>query len=128
MSKFMCVSGSHRDLHGLTHTFPTRRTSDLTSAVRACLILNIVRPFCVYGASRGFATTPSSPAPSNCSNQRSASAGSPVRSVEHTSELQSLMRISYAVLCLNKKLQKTLPNSNIITYKTYIYIHPQLQA
>src|SRR3546814_5918661 len=26
-----------------------------------------------------------------------------VRSEEHTSELQSLMRISYAVLCLNKK-------------------------
>src|SRR3546814_2641995 len=29
--------------------------------------------------------------------------GSPERSEEHTSELQSLMRISYAVLCLKKK-------------------------
>src|SRR3546814_5859542 len=28
------------------------------------------------------------------------------RSEEHTSELQSLMRISYAVLCLNKKKTK----------------------
>src|SRR3546814_6480758 len=28
------------------------------------------------------------------------------RSEEHTSELQSLMRISYAVLCLKKKKQK----------------------
>src|SRR3546814_1641124 len=28
---------------------------------------------------------------------------SPVRSEEHTSELQSLMRISYAVLCLKQK-------------------------
>src|SRR3546814_7950259 len=28
-----------------------------------------------------------------------------VRSEEHTSELQSLMRISYAVLCLKKKTQ-----------------------
>src|SRR3546814_10227328 len=28
------------------------------------------------------------------------------RSEEHTSELQSLMRISYAVLCLKKKQQK----------------------
>src|SRR3546814_6622482 len=27
------------------------------------------------------------------------------RSEEHTSELQSLMRISYAVLCLNKKIK-----------------------
>src|SRR3546814_2099268 len=29
--------------------------------------------------------------------------GIPVRSEEHTSELQSLMRISYAVFCLKKK-------------------------
>src|SRR3546814_3371572 len=29
--------------------------------------------------------------------------GSPGRSEEHTSELQSLMRISYAVFCLKKK-------------------------
>src|SRR3546814_8406660 len=31
----------------------------------------------------------------------------PPRSEEHTSELQSLMRISYAVFCLKKKKQKT---------------------
>src|SRR3546814_5994985 len=30
------------------------------------------------------------------------------RSEEHTSELQSLMRISYAVFCLKKKKQKTI--------------------
>src|SRR3546814_7377226 len=30
-----------------------------------------------------------------------------VRSEEHTSELQSLMRISYAVFCLKKKKQRT---------------------
>src|SRR3546814_7107367 len=29
-----------------------------------------------------------------------------IRSEEHTSELQSLMRISYAVFCLKKKKQK----------------------
>src|SRR3546814_11322412 len=33
----------------------------------------------------------------------SAIASSPLRSEEHTSELQSLMRISYAVFCLKKK-------------------------
>src|SRR3546814_6198990 len=32
------------------------------------------------------------------------------RSEEHTSELQSLMRISYAVFCLKKKIQKTPTN------------------
>src|SRR3546814_6569758 len=31
---------------------------------------------------------------------------SQVRSEEHTSELQSLMRISYAVFCLKKKIEK----------------------
>src|SRR3546814_4563945 len=34
------------------------------------------------------------------------SAGRVRRSEEHTSELQSLMRISYAVFCLKKKKQK----------------------
>src|SRR3546814_6958124 len=38
------------------------------------------------------------------------------RSEEHTSELQSLMRISYAVFCLKKKINKTI---NIITRKHY---------
>src|SRR3546814_7401322 len=33
------------------------------------------------------------------------------RSEEHTSELQSLLRISYAVFCLKKKNQKTKPIS-----------------
>src|SRR3546814_5235230 len=32
-----------------------------------------------------------------------AEGADPVRSEEHTSELQSLMRISYAVFCLKKK-------------------------
>src|SRR3546814_5473877 len=33
--------------------------------------------------------------------------GAAIRSDEHTSELQSLMRISYAVFCLKKKKKKT---------------------
>src|SRR3546814_2647929 len=37
------------------------------------------------------------------------------RSEEHTSELQSLMRISYAVFCLKKKKQATL---HTITYNS----------
>src|SRR3546814_4460613 len=35
--------------------------------------------------------------------RRHRSIGSPARSEEHTSELQSLMRISYAVFCLTQK-------------------------
>src|SRR3546814_21131850 len=36
-----------------------------------------------------------------------------VRSEEHTSELQSLMRISYAVFCLKKKKSKLIQNTKI---------------
>src|SRR3546814_3059791 len=42
---------------------------------------------------------------------------SSTRSEEHTSELQSLMRISYAVFCLKKKLQK---------YATLLSQHPKI--
>src|SRR3546814_2361801 len=42
------------------------------------------------------------------------------RSEEHTSELQSLMRISYAVFCLKKKNKKSQqePNSTRVDKKT----------
>src|SRR3546814_3376403 len=40
-----------------------------------------------------------------------------VRSEEHTSELQSLMRISYAVFCLKKKITKTSYKDNITQHK-----------
>src|SRR3546814_1481187 len=45
------------------------------------------------------------------------------RSEEHTSELQSLMRISYAVFCLKKKKHNTIKHKNnirmtVITQKT----------
>src|SRR3546814_5430328 len=39
------------------------------------------------------------------------------RSEEHTSELQSLMRISYAVFCLKKKNKRQMPEKkSMITY------------
>src|SRR3546814_1984124 len=37
-----------------------------------------------------------------------------IRSEEHTSELQSLMRISYAVFCLKKKKKKKNRTQNIV--------------
>src|SRR3546814_5426986 len=37
------------------------------------------------------------------------------RSEEHTSELQSLMRISYAVFCLKKKTQEHVQTTHITT-------------
>src|SRR3546814_8894477 len=53
----------------------------------------------------------------NCPHGRAARRcckNSCYRSEEHTSELQSLMRISYAVFCLKKK---TTRNLHITTYK-----------
>src|SRR3546814_6586790 len=43
-----------------------------------------------------------------------------VRSEEHTSELQSLMRISYAVFCLTKKKYKNTSRTNTL-YKPNEY-------
>src|SRR3546814_1039997 len=44
------------------------------------------------------------------------------RSEEHTSELQSLMRISYAVFCLKKKHQETECKPTPLSIHTYDYI------
>src|SRR3546814_9955153 len=52
--------------------------------------------------------------------QRGAGGGND-ESEEHTSELQSLMRISYAVFCLNKKKKKDQPLPTTHTKK----IRPQ---
>src|SRR3546814_1628933 len=49
-------------------------------------------------------------------------AGPTVRSEEHTSELQSLMRISYAVFCLKKKknTHKNTPITAILITKMHV--------
>src|SRR3546814_9234180 len=43
--------------------------------------------------------------------------GGGTRSEEHTSELQSLMRISYAVFCLKKKTHNIVDNNQNTTHK-----------
>src|SRR3546814_9100473 len=54
-----------------------------------------------------------------------------IRSEEHTSELQSLMRISYAVFCLKKKKKTNMVVKHIKTSHTnmhrYVVIHINLQ-
>src|SRR3546814_8419921 len=49
---------------------------------------------------------------------RRCAAGPPGRSEEHTSELQSLMRISYAVFCLKKKKTEKNKHTPIINKHT----------
>src|SRR3546814_10646083 len=106
----------------LTHSFPTRRSSDLSDRDQ--------RKPCGAGRRAGEARAESQrqgaawqhlpldahdqgnlrisrPAPS-----RECGARRRERSEEHTSELQSLMRISYAVFCLKKKKIKMNVNKN----------------
>src|SRR3546814_6656953 len=90
----------------MTHSFPSRRSSDLLV-------------FSVLASLRDPATVPfgsAFPSPELFPLQRLARSMAQsvrdmpareviaeMRSEEHTSELQSLMRISYAVFCLQKK-------------------------
>src|SRR3546814_9232915 len=48
------------------------------------------------------------------------------RSEEHTSELQSLMRISYAVFCLKKKKKHTTKQPTTITHITHKNTHEEI--
>src|SRR3546814_6464050 len=69
------------------------------------------KPRCRRTARRA-SRSPSSRTGKWCTRRGTAYAS---RSEEHTSELQSLMRISYAVFCLKKKKKKiTVPKQNYI--------------
>src|SRR3546814_5505551 len=53
------------------------------------------------------------------------------RSEEHTSELQSLMRISYAVFCLKKKINNILIRTHMMIQNNnnhHIPLHPSTQV
>src|SRR3546814_7425194 len=60
------------------------------------------------------------------SRSRSAGDNGSRRSEEHTSELQSLMRISYAVFCLKKK-KKTQNKEDYMMY-THTNAHDEIQT
>src|SRR3546814_6768996 len=65
------------------------------------------------------ARRPSARTPRKCPTRLPLSAAMASRSEEHTSELQSLMRISYAVFCLKKKKNiKTKPITEQYKRKT----------
>src|SRR3546814_6023843 len=102
---FVCYV-DHRDLKLLTHSFPRRRSSDLTrptffisssgmwkTRLKASTSSRVTRPSALESL-----------APSTMTPMVKAICLVPsARSEEHTSELQSLMRISYAVFRLQKK-------------------------
>src|SRR3546814_7974786 len=100
-SSDVCSSDLYADLPGLRHVIVTRAAAPLE---RATALEDVIGTPCDY------AMLPDRPLPA-AEIAPDDAAGifytSGTRSEEHTSELQSLMRISYAVFCLKKK-KKTL--------------------
>src|SRR3546814_6024450 len=68
---------------------------------------------------RGAVERPGNWLPQAAAHTGQANVWAPMRSEEHTSELQSLMRISYAVFCLKKK--KNYKTLSKITQRTLIH-------
>src|SRR3546814_5753624 len=106
----------------MTHSFPTRRSSDLQhraagrvaaeqGALRSLEHLHVLEveqrsgPGAVAGVLQALPTGRHDFGEVGRDRRR----GAQIRSEEHTSELQSLMRISYAVFCLKKKKKKRIP-------------------
>src|SRR3546814_7431466 len=84
----------------------------MTKRMRAKAAMKISVPVCAPNRSSG------APDEKNAADKKSIADSPPVtpplRSEEHTSELQSLMRISYAVFCLKKKIKTSIKNCNNI--------------
>src|SRR3546814_2384649 len=110
----------------MTNAFPTRRSSELAETVWAMDALVRQGKVLYWGTSEWSATqirdahkvarahnlhapTMEQPQYNLLHRERVELEYAPLyRSEEHTSELQSLMRISYAVFCLKKKNQNKL--------------------
>src|SRR3546814_4294548 len=88
-----------------THSFPTRRSSDLcpeTVELTGSEYKGLRPPLVVLDlASRNLSRSGVLGNPSDLDRAKAPSQA--LRSEEHTSELQSLMRTSYAVFCLKQK-------------------------
>src|SRR3546814_2207036 len=87
----------------LTHSFPTRRSSDLLS------------PDCGRGSDQGHLQAIQLP---DRAGSQIRSRYPRLRSEEHTSELQSLMRIPYDVFCLKKN--NKIDHHRLINNSSYI--------
>src|SRR3546814_8589646 len=99
--------GYRLNLHVLTHSFPTRRSSYLdvraiASSISPALFVEKVRVEVTEPARTGLVVG------DDLGSMIDEAASDPdlidaLRSEEHTSKLQSLMRTSYAVFCLKTK-------------------------
>src|SRR3546814_4440004 len=85
-------------------------------AVAAAHLQHVAEPGCGDDAGRGPAPLQQRVGADRGAVHHRGDRGDPVdpRSEEHTSELQSLMRISYAVFCLKKKTKKKNSKSHTL--------------
>src|SRR3546814_9051361 len=110
----------HLDLHVLTHSVPTRRSSDRGAGAAGLQRRGRPEagddPETFLARCRGARGRTAAAAAAVGHGHRKLPAMS-VRSEEHTSELQSLMRISYAVFCLKKTIKIQTTNTHNHTTK-----------
>src|SRR3546814_5860582 len=125
---FLECYGYHRDRHVLTHSFPTRRSSDLAWAVTgpAAIAKHCAnrRVWCSMTARTMVGWRKWRPVAGSVT--WSTRPPRTWRSEEHTSELQSLMRISYAVFCLTKKQDITHQDESSHYYNRIEHIYTQI--
>src|SRR3546814_8009966 len=110
-------SGDHRDLHVLTHSFPPRRSSDLdrNGEIPRELMIHADVHLVAVRTVRGRIDRREQPGGKPHERREVQLPGVEPRSEEHTSELQSLMRSSYAVFCLQKKNTNITPSKQTMT-------------
>src|SRR3546814_10916576 len=111
---FFYCSRDHRYLHVLTHSFPTRRSSDLSISVP-----DFSASACICFSTSGVRTHPGqmalqvTPLPAF---SRPVTLVSPTKIGRAQVGLQSLMSISYAVFRLKKKKYRNImPDYNTVT-------------
>src|SRR3546814_5672035 len=90
-----------------------RPGSNMGTGVSSVWIFEAVRPTSRMRLMIGSSSTDACPThPASVERSISIPCAAIIRSEEHTSELQSLMRISYAVFCLKKKKLHTNNDNN----------------
>src|SRR3546814_5585588 len=111
----------HLDLHGFTIYLPYLCFFFNDTATTEIYTYDTLFPYTTLFRSGSATCVASSIFPSFtdacCKRVIRKSSANSARSEEHTSELQSLMRISYAVFCLKKKKQN---NSNQLNRRLHV--------
>src|SRR3546814_2553548 len=110
--------GTHLNLNVLTHSVPTRVYSGHRVAIRCtgAVLLLATGGWALAALAREVPPPAYQLAAHRADVPAAVLYAVALRSEEHTSELQSLMRISYAVFCLKKTQKQKINHSNILSH------------